>query len=66
MKVKDCLGNIDSVPINEIHIILYVSGGKADEWLLANCTSRELLDMLEKECSAYYQSAGVWYLIVRA
>lgn len=62
MKVYDCLSNIDA-PLGYVHIISYTPGGVGIDKTLDGFSSKELVELLQKESAIYYQIGSYWYVI---
>lgn len=66
MNVQNCLNNIPETNLGYIRMIVYIEGGQGSERTLDTYTSRELIDILNKQASAYYQIGEYWYIIYKS
>lgn len=65
MKVQNALANMNDVILGYIRMIPYVEGGEAEEKGLETFTNKELVDVLQKDCVAYYRIGSYYYVIYR-
>ena len=66
MKVQDALNNITERQLGYIRMVSYVDGGTAEERTLDTYSTRELLDCLQKDCSAHYTIGEYAYIVYKA
>ena len=62
MTVQNALSNIPDKMLGYIRMVCYTDGGEATERTLDTYSNKELLDVVQKQCSAY--CIGEYYYIV--
>lgn len=65
MTVQNALNNFEETQLGYIRMIKYIEAGEATERTLDTYTSRELLDCLQKQCSAYYTIGEYKYIVYK-
>lgn len=66
MNVQNCLNNIPETNLGYIRMIVYSEGGQGSERTFDTYTNRELIDILNKQASAYYQIGEYWYIVYKS
>lgn len=65
MTVQNALNNFEETPLGYVRMIKYVEAGEAIERTLDQYSSREFLDCLQKQCSAYYMIGEYKYIVYK-
>lgn len=65
MTVQNALNNFEETPLGYVRMVKYVEAGDASEKTLDQYTTRELLDCLQKQCSAYYVIGEYKYIVYK-
>lgn len=65
MKVQNALMNIEEKQLGYVRMVCYTDGGQAEERTLDTFTTKELIDVLQKDCSAYYFIGEYFYIVYK-
>lgn len=65
MKVYDALNNLAERTLGYIRMVNYTDGGTAEERVLNTYSSKEILEVTQKDCSAYYTIGEYAYIIYK-
>lgn len=63
MKVSECLNNIQEKPLGYIRVVQFDMGGEATERTLDTFSNKELVDVQQKDASAYYNIGEYSYIV---
>ena len=65
MTVQNALSNIPEKMLGYIRMVCYADGGEATERTLDTYSNKELLDVVQKQCSAYYYIGEYYYIVYK-
>lgn len=65
MNVQNALSNIPEKPLGYIRMVCYTDGGEATERTLDSFSNKEILDVVQKQCSAYYYIGEYYYIVYK-
>lgn len=65
-KVSDAFNNIPESPMGYIRLVQFAMGGDATERTLDTLTTRELMDLQQKDVAAYYRIGEYWYVVANS
>ena len=65
MTVQNALSNIPEKMLGYIRMVCYTDGGEATERKLDTYSNKELLDVVQKQCSAYYCIGEYYYIVYK-
>ena len=65
MNVQNALNNIPEKPLGYIRMVCYNAGGEATERTLDTYSNKELFDVVQKQCSAYYYIGEYYYIVYK-
>ena len=65
MTVQNALSNIHDKMLGYIRMVCYTDGGEATERTLDTYSNKELLDVVQKQCSAYYYIGEYYYIVYK-
>ena len=65
MTVQNALSNIPDKMLGYIRMVCYTEGGEATERTLDTFNNKELLDVVQKPCSAYYYIGEYYYIVYK-
>ena len=65
MTVQNALSSIPDKMLGYIRMVSYTDGGEATERTLDTFSNKELLDVVQKQCSAYYYIGKYYYIVYK-
>lgn len=65
LKVYDALNNLAERTLGYTRMVSYVDGGPAEERTLDTYSTKEILNVTQKDCSAYYTIGEYAYIIYK-
>ena len=65
MTVQNALNNIPEKPLGYIRMVCYNDGGEATVRTLDSFSNKEILDVVQKQCSAYYYIGEYYYIVYK-
>lgn len=65
MTVQNALSNIPDKTLCYIRMVCYTDGGEATERTLDTYSNKELFDVVQKQCSAYYYIGEYYYIVYK-
>lgn len=63
MKVLECLNNIQEKPLGYIRVIQFDMGGEGTERTLDTFSNKELVNLQQKDATAYYNIGEYSYIV---
>ena len=65
MTVQNALSSIPDKMLGYIRMVCYTEGGEATERTLDTFSNKELLDVVQKQCRAYYYIGEYYYIVYK-
>ena len=65
MNVQNALNNIPEKPLGYIRMVCYTDRGEATERTLDSFSNKEILDVVQKQCNAYYYIGEYYYIVYK-